>query len=96
MPRIVPAVLHLRGHLLTFSPSHKVDWGLLAKSPWYTTAAKNSKQVGKLVASLITFLVSEGAEYGSFHVLGASLGAHVAGYVGYFCQGKIGRITGVS
>ena len=60
MPRIVPAVLHLRGHLLTFSPSHKVDWGLLAKSPWYTTAAKNSKQVGKLVASLITFLVSEG------------------------------------
>merc|ERR1712018_178475 len=72
-----------------------VDWGLLAKSPWYTTAAKNSKQVGKLVASLITFLVSEGATYESFHVLGASLGAHVAGYVGYFCKGQIGRITGL-
>ena len=49
-----------------------------------------------LLSILFTLLLKIGATYESFHVLGASLGAHVAGYVGYFCQGKIGRITGVS
>ena len=39
--------------------------------------------------------MSEGASYNSFHVLGASLGAHVAGYVGHFSKGQIGRITGL-
>lgn len=47
------------------------------------------------MADLIDFLVSEGAAYDSFHILGASLGAHVAGYVGFFTNGKIARITGL-
>jgi hypothetical protein len=47
-----------------------VDWELLAESPWYTTAAKNSRHVGKHVAEFIVFLISEGARYESFHILG--------------------------
>jgi len=72
-----------------------VDWKDLAKSPWYTTAAKNSRVVGRYVAEFIRFLISEGASYDKFHILGASLGAHVAGYVGYYTQGKVSRITGL-
>lgn len=72
-----------------------IDWELLAESPWYTTAAKNAKHVGRHAAEYIAFLVSEGASYESFHVLGASLGAHAAGYVGHFSKGRLGRITGL-
>ena len=51
--------------------------------------------MGKYVAEFITFLISEGASYDKFHILGASLGAHVAGYVGYYTKGKVARITGL-
>lgn len=45
---------------------------------------------------MIDFLVTKGgASYDSFHILGASLGAHVAGYAGHFSSQKIARITGL-
>ena len=47
------------------------------------------------MAEFLAFLVSEGASFDKFHVLGASLGAHVAGYVGHFTDGRIARITGL-
>ena len=69
-----------------------VDWEPLARSPWYTSAAKNSRLVGKYTAEFIKFLVEEGGStYDSFHVLGASLGAHAAGFVGHYsevCKGQ--------
>ena len=41
-------------------------------------------------------LVNElGVDWSDIHVIGASLGAQVAGTVGYFTQGKINRITGL-
>ncbi len=47
------------------------------------------------MAELIDFLASQGSSYQNFHVIGASLGAHAAGYVGYFTNDTIGRITGL-
>lgn len=37
-----------------------------------------------------------GASLGSMHMIGVSLGAHIAGFVGEKYNGKFGRITGKS
>ena len=34
-----------------------VDWEVLAMSPWYNTAAKNTKLVGRRTALLVEWLV---------------------------------------
>lgn len=53
-------------------------------------------QVGEYVAAFIEFLGSETElSYNDIHILGHSLGAHVAGYIGNYVQKKIGRITGL-
>ena len=47
------------------------------------------------MADYILKLQSEGASLKNVHVLGVSLGGQVAGFVGYFTHGQIGRITGM-
>ncbi|XP_071507353.1 pancreatic lipase-related protein 2-like [Diadema antillarum] len=61
----------------------------------YSVSMQNARVVGRQTASLIeTFNVELGAYYKDFHVIGYSLGGHVAGYVGEIIPG-LGRITGL-
>ena len=71
-----------------------VDWGLLAIPPFYIRSATYSTLVGEQTGNLINFLVEQGADLKDFHVIGFSLGAHVAGKAGATVNGVLPRITG--
>ncbi|KAJ0183326.1 hypothetical protein K1T71_001302 [Dendrolimus kikuchii] len=65
----------------------------------YIFSAHNARLIGKRLANLLANLENFGANAEDFHLLGISLGAHVAGWTGkYFRQykaRKLGRITGL-
>ncbi|XP_076027817.1 phospholipase A1 member A isoform X2 [Genypterus blacodes] len=71
-----------------------VDW-VYGASFAYNLAVENYKEVAVQISILINQLQKHGSELGSFHFIGVSLGAHVAGFVGTLFEGKIGRITGL-
>ncbi|XP_063826406.1 pancreatic lipase-related protein 2-like [Ostrinia nubilalis] len=66
---------------------------------WYILSVHNARLVGKRLANLLANLENFGANAEDFHLLGISLGAHIAGWAGkYFRQYKghnLGRITGL-
>ncbi|XP_049872554.1 lipase member I-like isoform X2 [Pectinophora gossypiella] len=65
----------------------------------YISSVRNARLVGKRLANLLANLENFGANAEDFHLLGISLGAHVAGWAGkYFKQYKakhLGRISGL-
>lgn len=74
-----------------------VDWGNLAGAPFYIEARNHVSGVGKVVARLVDSLVQDGGlDLQDLHLMGHSLGAHVAGCTGKELKsaGKIGRISG--
>ncbi|XP_069885272.1 endothelial lipase [Dipodomys merriami] len=72
-----------------------VDWLPLAHQ-LYIDAVNNTKAVGHSVAKLLDWLQEKnGFSLGNVHLIGYSLGAHVAGYAGNFVKGTVGRITGL-
>ncbi|KAJ6662969.1 hypothetical protein lerEdw1_010790 [Lerista edwardsae] len=72
-----------------------VDWLGLAHQ-LYTDAVNNTRVVGKEVAKLLDWLQEkEPFQFQNVHLIGYSLGAHVAGYTGNYASGTIGRITGL-
>jgi len=72
-----------------------VDWERVAMAPYYIRAAIYSEVVGELTGQLINYLVDQGADLRQFHVIGFSLGAHVAGKAGAVVNGLLPRITGL-
>lgn len=71
-----------------------VDWSKGNGFP-YTQSTANTQVVGAEIARLITNMIREkGAKATNFHLIGHSLGAHVAGYAGKRVP-NIGRITGL-
>lgn len=71
-----------------------VDWGRGSGFP-YRQAVANTRVVGAEIARLVQFLVANaGASVENFHIIGHSLGAHIAGYAGQRLPG-LHRITGL-
>ncbi|XP_035029829.1 phospholipase A1 member A isoform X2 [Hippoglossus stenolepis] len=71
-----------------------VDW-VYGASFAYNLVVQNYKEVALQISVLINQLQEHGCKLESFHFIGVSLGAHVAGFVGTLFEGKIGRITGL-
>ncbi|XP_041980258.1 lipase member I-like [Aricia agestis] len=65
----------------------------------YILSVHNSRLMGKRLANLLANLENFGAHASDFHLIGISLGAHIAGWAGkYFHRYKgttLGRITGL-
>ncbi|XP_020008791.2 pancreatic triacylglycerol lipase [Castor canadensis] len=72
-----------------------VDWKGGSRTG-YTQASQNTRIVGAEVAYLVDFLQSQ-FEYSpsNVHLIGHSLGSHIAGEAGRRTEGAIGRITGL-
>uniref|UniRef100_A0A1B6C008 Lipase domain-containing protein n=1 Tax=Clastoptera arizonana TaxID=38151 RepID=A0A1B6C008_9HEMI len=75
-----------------------VDWGALAQSPCYLEAAYNVKDVGICASQLLELVYANNpaVTLDNTHVIGFSLGAHVAGVLGSsLTSGKLPRLTGL-
>lgn len=72
-----------------------VDWSKGNSLP-YGQATVNTRVAGAMVAIQIQALSSlRNSSPDKFHILGHSLGSHVAGYAGKFLKGTLGHITGL-
>lgn len=74
-----------------------VDWEKGAAGPAYALAAANTQLIGRQLAILITDMVTLKNDPDRIHIIGFSLGAHVAGFAGKALKRNninIGRITG--
>ncbi|KAK6179696.1 hypothetical protein SNE40_012001 [Patella caerulea] len=72
-----------------------VDWHDGAKTSSYKQATANTRLVGKMISVLLKNINAErGIPFGRMHIIGHSLGAHIAGYAGSDTPG-LGRITGL-
>ncbi|XP_055918639.1 uncharacterized protein LOC129950742 [Eupeodes corollae] len=78
-----------------------VDWGTLAAVPCYPSAAVNTIQAGECIATFLMQLAADNSEFNptELHIIGFSLGAHVAGFASNALERstgkKVRRITGL-
>ncbi|KAH0624905.1 hypothetical protein JD844_032806 [Phrynosoma platyrhinos] len=72
-----------------------VDWNRGATTMNYPSAVSNAKKLVVILKNMIDQMLENGASLDSVYMIGVSLGAHVAGFVGKAYNGKIGRITGL-
>nr|XP_061804238.1 endothelial lipase-like [Nerophis lumbriciformis] len=72
-----------------------VDWIPMAQQ-LYPDAVNHTHTVGQDIAALLDWLQDElQLPLEKVHLIGYSLGAHVAGYAGTHVRGSLGRITGL-
>lgn len=71
-----------------------MDWSVLCNME-YISAMRGVKLAGEALATFINWLNSMGVPMNNIHIVGHSLGAHVAGVAGDKLNNKqVGRITG--
>lgn len=74
-----------------------IDWEKGAADS-YSTAAANTELIGRQTAVMLMDLISYNASVKTIHIIGFSLGAHIAGCAGEMLKQKgykLGRITGL-
>ncbi|EEC13560.1 lipase, putative [Ixodes scapularis] len=73
-----------------------VDWGRKSQDLYGRVVNQVVPEVGQQLATLIRVIQNAtGANWKSFHLIGCSIGAHVAGFAGKYLKSQIGRITGL-
>ncbi|XP_073973353.1 pancreatic triacylglycerol lipase-like isoform X2 [Rhodnius prolixus] len=75
-----------------------LDWSKGAQGQTYRVSAANTELVGRQLALLLLDLISLGANPSAIHLIGFSLGAHIAGFAGrsLLSRGiRLSRITGL-
>ncbi|KAM6222209.1 lipase member H isoform 2-T2 [Rhynchocyon petersi] len=72
-----------------------VDWNRGATTVVYNHASKKTREVANVLKEFIYQMLVEGASLGDIYMIGVSLGAHIAGFVGEMFNGQMGRITGL-
>ncbi|XP_014286809.1 lipase member I [Halyomorpha halys] len=87
----------MRKEILGFHDANviEVDWSFFSRHPWYFEVAKRTDLIGLCISKLLDTLVKNGANPDEMHLIGHSLGAHIAGFAGQNCTTKIARITGL-
>lgn len=69
-----------------------MDWGTAAQGSYAQVAAMVSG-MGSFLANFLMKLLELGTDRASIHIVGHSLGAHLAGFAGKRIRPRIGRIT---
>ncbi|XP_031349709.1 pancreatic lipase-related protein 2-like isoform X2 [Photinus pyralis] len=75
-----------------------LDWERGARGPNYGNAAANTEIVGRQLGILLLHMINQGLDPHYIHIVGFSLGAHVAGCASEVLKSNglmIGRITGL-
>ncbi|XP_037381131.1 lipase member H [Talpa occidentalis] len=72
-----------------------VDWNRGATTVIYSSATGKTKKVATVLKDFIDRMLVEGASLDNIYMIGVSLGAHIAGFVGKMFDGQLGRITGL-
>lgn len=75
-----------------------VDWSKLAAKPWYVSAKRNTHPVAHHVAKFIDHMsITSGMKSRNVHIVGFSLGAHVAGLAADNVKcGRVKQVTGMN
>ncbi|XP_075974575.1 inactive pancreatic lipase-related protein 1-like isoform X2 [Anticarsia gemmatalis] len=70
-----------------------LDWSNMAHGSYLVNAARNTKKVGSAAAEQLNKLLESGLLLEKFHVIGHSLGSHVAGYTARELKNKYSKVV---
>ncbi|XP_050664990.1 pancreatic lipase-related protein 2-like [Leptidea sinapis] len=68
-----------------------LDWSNMAHGSYLVNAARNTKKVGSAAAEQLHQLIESGLSLDKLHLIGHSLGSHVAGYLARDLKSKYGK-----